>query len=179
MSFKKPRADAVLRNLPEAVHADLVHMLVVENEGYKEVQAWLAKEHGVKTSMGALAAFWNTDCLSFKLTRAKSAADTVRDQLTSARPDFDKATIGLISQRAFELMASPGASADEVAKLIGAINDAHRVDLKREDLAISKAKLKLLQDKAALADKAKGELENPKLTQEEKMARFKAIFGVK
>ena len=178
MSLRKPRSDARLRNLPEELRDELVRRLVIEGERYADVRDWLAKEHDVKTSTGALSEFWNTDCLSFKLSRARTAADAVKDQLTAARPDFDKATIGLISQRAFELIAAPGASADDVARLIGAINDAHRVDLKREELTISKAKLKLLQDKASLADKAKGELENVKLTPEEKMARIKAVFGI-
>lgn len=148
MSLRKPRADAVLRNLPEVVHADLVHGLVVERWGYKEAREWLKKEHGVTTSIGALGAFWGSDCLTFKLSRARSAAASVKESLAKARPDFDTATIGLISQRAFELMAEPDADAGALAKLVGAINDAHRVDIKREELGLSRRRVALLEEKA-------------------------------
>lgn len=148
MSFKKPRADAVLRNLPEAVHADLVRLLVEEGMSYRDVKDWLKETHKIDTSLGALSSFWNTDCLSYKLTKAKEAADLVRVEVSKARPDFDEATLGLISQRAFELIAAPGTSADELAKLIGAINDARRVDMKREELALGARRVKLLEEKA-------------------------------
>lgn len=151
MSLRKPRPDAVLRNLPDPVHAELVRRLVEEGEGYASVRDWLAAEHAVKTSLGALTAFWYSDCVPVKLTRARAAADGVKEALTAAAPDFDRAAAGALSQRVFELAAAPGVDAGELAKLLGALNDAHRVAIKRDEVALAQRRVRLLEEAAASA----------------------------
>lgn len=148
MSLRKPRADAVLRNLPEVVHADLVHGLVVERWGYKEAREWLKKEHGVTTSIGALCDFWNSDCVRFKLLRAKNTADSLKGDLANAGGDFGEAAVNALSQRVFELAIAPGVDADEVATLVRAITAHRRVENQSASLELANRRIRLLEEKA-------------------------------
>ena len=111
-------------------------------------------------------------------TKARAAADSVKDALHDARPDFDKAAAGALAQRVFELAAAPGVAAADLTKLIAALNDTRRLEAKFDELAISKRKLELLEKKAAEADAARGAVQDEQLTPEEKMARIKAVFGI-
>ncbi len=167
-SLRKPRADSVLRNLPDEVQDELVRRLVDEGEGYAKVKAWLFEEHKVTVSIGAIGNYWYSDCIRFKLTRARAAADGVKEALHAARPDFDRAAAGAIAQRVFELAASPAMDAGELVKLVGALNDTRRIEAKLEEIELSKRRVALLEEKAEadrrLLERAAGEAKSGGLT---------------
>ena len=151
MSLRKTRSDAVLRNLPDEVRDELVRRLVDEGQSYAEARDWLAAEHRVNVSLGTLGAFWYSDCVRVKLTKARAAADSVKDALHDARPDFDKAAAGALAQRVFELAAAPGVAAADLTKLIAALNDTRRLEAKFEELELAKRRVGLLEQKQAEA----------------------------
>ena len=148
MSLRKPRSDARLRNLPEELRDELVRRLVVEGERYADVRDWLAKEHAVKTSVGALSEFWNSDCVRVKFLRAKGTADTVKGDLAAAGGDFGEAAVNALSQRVFELAIAPGVDAEEVATLVRAITAHRRVENQSASLELANRRIRLLEEKA-------------------------------
>lgn len=151
MSFSKPRTDAVLRNLSEVVHTDLVRGLVVENWSYKQAKSWLETTHQVKTSLGALSEFWRTDCVRIKFLSARRAADDAKEYMKDSGEEFAAKAIDNLSQKVFELSLAPGVDADEVATLVRAITAHRRVENQSTALTLANRRVTLLESNAVQA----------------------------
>lgn len=167
-SLRKPRADAVLRNLPEVVHADLVRVLVVEGMSLVDAKDWLWTEHKVKTSTGALSEFWRTDCVRIKYLNARNVAESVTRDLRASGTEFAASAIDALSQRVFELAIAPGVDADEVATLVRAITAHRRVENQSAALTLANRRVTLLEEKAEadrkVLERAVGEAKSGGLT---------------
>lgn len=102
--MKKPRGDAKLKTLPDALQEALFQVL--RSTTAEKAAAWLLKDHGVKTSAGALSEFFSWYPLSRRLEQAASFADQLRDQLLKL-PDLnlDAAKLSQVAQVAFEARA--------------------------------------------------------------------------
>jgi hypothetical protein len=165
---RKPRADSVLKTLPDALQENLFQQL--RHNTLEKVQAWLAEKHEVKTSTAALSTFWAW-YQSSSLKPAAAFADSLAKQIEKM-PELalkaEQATA--ITQTVFELQAAQ----DRDPKLFLALGNAR---LKREKLKLDERKVRILEAKAALADKAQEVADNKSLTEAEQLQRYRQIFG--
>jgi pyruvate/oxaloacetate carboxyltransferase len=156
----------------------LIRWLTEENLPYDEVQERLHEDCGIKTSIGALSQFYATQCFSLRFSQAREIADTVAGEMARSPDKFDEATISLIRQKAFERAAARGGNLDELAILAKILHDSAKLRLKEQDLALTERRIKLLEEKAAQADQAKGIVGDKELTEQEKAARLRSLFGM-
>lgn len=172
----KPRSDSVLDGLPPERREQLVRWLVDENLSYQDAVARVWEKFGVKTSVSALQKFYARRCFTLRADQAKDFAELVVAQAEKDPARFDKATIALIHQKAFERAYARDGNLSELAVLAGILGDSAKLELKRRELELTERRVALLEQKAALADKAKGIVDDQTLTEEQKAARMREIF---
>jgi hypothetical protein len=180
MPGRKPRADSKLRTLPPDQRTALTDWLVEEGISYAEARERLAARYGVKTSLGAISDYWQTECFSLRYRAARSAADRIVETMREGdgATAFDEATLHAVGQRAFELAVARDADISGLTTLIKVIGDSAKLQIARERLEIDKRKVAVLEAKAAQADEAAAVTGDAKLTPEEKLARHRQIFGI-
>ena len=175
---RKPRADAKLKSLPPEQKAELTDWLASENVSYAEARERLAKRFGVSTSVGALQDFYSSECFGLRNRHARDVADELKTQLLDSPELFDEATIGAVSQRAFELAVARDADVDELATLVKMIGDSAKLRLKAQELKLSERRVAILEKKAAQAEAAETVTRDQKLTPDQREERYKEIFGI-
>lgn len=178
MSLKKPRADAKLLNLPEDQQEQLVAWLFSAGMTYQHVRALVRKEFGVTCSNAALSAFWSQVCaprLISRRSQSRVGADLVVEQARKDGPIFTEATLAMLRQKAFDLLADSNANPDDVRGLLALALKARDQDQKSEQIAQSERRLKLLE---AREDDTRQTLANPALSAADKEAKIKRIFGL-
>lgn len=170
MSARKTRADAILKNLPDALQEELFQLL--RRNTQEKVIAWLKERHGVSTSAGALSEFWGWYQRCGSLKQAATFADQLALQFAKM-PQLNLAAeqAAAITQTVFELQAAQ----DRDPKLFFALRKSQR-DSKK--LQLDERKVQILEAKAAAADKAAGIAGDEALTPEQKERRIKAVFGI-
>lgn len=77
--MKKPRGDAKLKTLPDALQEDLWQQLRRTHQ--VKAQAWLLEKHGVKTSTGALSDFYSWYPRQATLRSAAATSDELEATL--------------------------------------------------------------------------------------------------
>jgi ATP phosphoribosyltransferase regulatory subunit HisZ len=109
--MKKPRGDAKLKTLPPKLQAELFALL--QQHGYPEVKAMIAKEPGILTSTRALSEFYAWYPLSRHLEQATSFANDLKAQLANL-PEWQgkAAELEKLAQIAFETSAVQNQDAD-------------------------------------------------------------------
>lgn len=175
---KKPRSDAKLLGMPPHYQQALIRWLTEDNMSYVEARARLKEEYSVSTSLAALSQFYTTQCFSLRYSQAREVADTVAEEMAQSPEKFDEATIALIKQKAFERAVAKDGNLDELAILAKMLHDSKKLQIKEGDQKIAERRMALLERKAEAYDKAKGVLENKELTEEEKAAKMRALFGM-
>ena len=179
MSRKKRSDTKLLSLLNPQQQAHLRTLLVDENKSYQEAQTWLRDEYNVRVGIGAIQRFYASECFALRSSEAKEFAARVEQELIANDATFDKATLALIKQRAFERAYAKNGSIDELQKLAGMIGDSARLALKTKDVALTERRIVLLEQKAAQADAGKAVADATDLSPEEQLARFKQVFGAK
>jgi hypothetical protein len=174
---KKPRSDAKLLSMPPHYKEALIRWLTEDNLSYAEAKARLKEEYSVNTSTGALSQFYATQCFSLRYSQAREVADTVAEEMTLSPEKFDEATIALIKQKAFERAVAKDGNLDELAILAKMLHDSAKLRLKVQDQALQERRIKILEKKADMADKASAVTSDTELTDAEKLKRYKQIFG--
>jgi hypothetical protein len=97
----------------------------------------------------------------------------------AARPDrFDAATIALVRQKTFERAVARDGNLDELAILAKILNDSAKLRLKEKDQQLTERRVSLLEKKAAQADQAKGIVGDQALSDEQKAAQLRSLFGM-
>lgn len=172
---RKPRSDAKLLSLPTEQQEQLASWLTEENLSYAKARQRVKKEFGVSTSAAALQGFYSSFAAAWRYARAKGAADEFA-QLSAGQ--FDEATTKRLQQLLFELAVSQKVDLKAVKSLAKVIGDSHKLTLQRDRLSIDLRKVKLLEAKAALTDKASGIAGDEKLTDDEKGAQLRSLFGM-
>jgi hypothetical protein len=175
---RKPRSDAKLKSLPPNQREMLVRWLVDENLSYDQAVERLEKDFNVRTSVGALSAFYATECYSVRSSEAKEFAERVEQELLQGEPNFDLATLALVKKKLFERAYARDGDVDELAVLAKIIGDTAKLRLKEKDQEIATRRLAILEKKAAQADEAKSVAASEDLSAEEKERRLKAVFGI-
>lgn len=148
---RKPRSDSVLDGLPPERREQLVRWLVDENLKYPEAVQRVWEKFGVKTSVNALQRFYARKCFALRADQAREFADLVVEQAGQDPEKFDQATMALIRQKAFERVYARDGSPADLALVAGILGDSAKLELKRQELALSFERLKLQQLDAAKA----------------------------
>lgn len=174
----KPRSDSVLDSLNPEMKAQLVEWLVQDNLSYKDAKARLAEDFNIKTSVGALSRFYALHCFAFRSSEAKEFAEKVVADLQEGAPQFDQATLALVKQKAFERAYARNGNLKELLALSKIIGDSAKLTLKKRDQELAERRIVILEAKAALADKATGIASDGQLSDEEKGARLRGLFGM-
>ena len=165
---KKPRGDSRLKTLPPAVQAELFTQCQGKG-GYDAARAWLLAEHNVKTSAGSLSNFFGW--YPFSLSATASYAQQFEAELKKL-PALreDAAQLSQLSQLGFEMLAMRTNDLEGYATL-------KKIRLKEHEQSLTERRVALLEAKAKQADEAKQITDNAELSDAEKLARYKAIFG--
>ena len=144
---------------------------------------------GISSSLGALSRFKAAHIGWWSMERAKKQE---REFLTEHGDKLDEVTRNMVKVRLFQASANPNTSTKDVLKMkdllireAGLENDVKKLtgDVKLKERALeqkdrtleqSERKLQLLESKVGNANEA---MEDKELTPEEKVARWKQVFG--
>jgi len=168
---QKPRSDATLKTLPEAVQEALFALL--RTESYARVRDIAREKWEVQTSPAALSEFFRWYPLSRRLEVAKSTADEMAKILAGLGDvTLDAAAIQRATQAMFEAQALRANDSETYIQLA-------KLRLSREAGERDARRIALLETRAAQADKAEGVTRDETLTPEERAARLREIFGLR
>jgi hypothetical protein len=167
--MKKPRGDAKLKILPDALQEELWQIL--RRTTHEKAEAWLLSKHGIATSPAALSHFFSWYPRQGWLKQAANFSDTLKATLKNL-PAL-KATAAeaeQIAQVNFEILAAQNRDAELFLALRKEKREAKKLTLDERRIAI-------LEKKASEADEARKVTEDRDLSPEEQLTRFKQIFG--
>ena len=168
--MKKPRGDAKLKTLPDALQEELWQFL--RRTTAEKAAAWLEKTHGVATSAGALSEFFSwyprTGWLKQSANFASNLEATIR-KLPELRISAEQASE--IAQVSFEIQAAQNRDSELFLALQKGKLEARKTDQNERRVALQ-------EKKAALADQAKDIMGNKKLSEEEQAAQVRSLFGM-
>lgn len=185
---RKPRSDA---SPFDRFRADLDQWLTVDNLSYDETLAklravWPAGERvPSKSALARWAKRRRQEIVLERIATSAGRAKEVTDTLARNSGNAYDALLGLIGQAAFEIQMKKGAGLDmatlkDLAEVVqvGLIAKTAEANLriKEEDLKLKERRVILLEKKAA---DAANTLTDGALTDEQKMSRFREIFGIK
>ena len=153
MDGRKPRADAKLRNMPPNQRTALADWLVDGGLSYAEAKVKLASVYRVKTSIGAIANFYATECWNLRFRQAKGEADRVKELIAEEHPDFDKATLAALSQRVFDMSIAKDGSPKDILTLATVIGDSRRLEIEEKKLKLRREKNKQSASRLQLESK--------------------------
>ena len=156
----------------EGLEAVMRVMSWLYSSPYTVVVDMIADEYGVETSPAALSGYWRRFAdpyLSEQMRRASTAANRLKGELDTA--GVQRGTVDLITQLAFEVMSSPNPCPADVVKLSKLVLDSRKQDLDERKVA-------LMEEKARKADAAENIMTNSQLSEEEKAANMRALFGM-
>lgn len=164
--MRKTRPDSTIGSL-EPDLKDQVDELLLAGHPYRKVQELLA-ESGIKLSLTSIGEYYQRQVLPARIARQNRTAAELNK---IAIDGLDDATMQALRLTVFDLAASPKTDAKTLNVLMGLV-------LKAESLKQDDRRLKLLEQRAAQADKAQETASDSKLTEEEKMQKIRAIFGM-
>lgn len=164
--MRKTRPDSTIGSL-EPDLKDQVDELLLSGSSYRKVQELLA-EAGIKLSLTSIGEYYQRQVLPAKIARQNRTAEELNK---IAIEGIDDATMQALRLTVFDIAASPKPDAKTLNVLMGLV-------LKAESLKQDDRRLKLLEQRAAQADKAQATASDSKLTEEEKMQKIRAIFGM-
>lgn len=164
-----------LLNLPEISQARLADWLL-GGMTYHEANLLVEKEFGIapSASLGRYSRFWEQVCVPMLLRRRQRMAGTAAERAKEAAEnpaEFDRATLDALQQKAYELAESPTSNPKDVKSILMLL-------LKAKDQALEERRLVLLEAEAAKAQQAKAITADPELSQEQRAARMKELFGL-
>ena len=178
--MSKPRNP--LLQMPEEHQAKLADWLL-GGMPYHEANVLVEKELGVKasSSLERYTRFWEAVCVPQLLLRRQRMAGTAEQRADAAVKNpgrFDAATLDALRQKAYELAESTHADPKEVKAIMTLLLKARDQQLDEQRLQLDERKMVLLEKKAAAFDQAKGVLENKELTEAQRAARMREVFGI-
>ena len=193
--MRKPRGDARLKTLPREKQEQIIVWLKEHTQ--RRTAELVVGAYGIDTSPSALGEFYSWFFLSGRLEQAASFATQVKDTLKDL-PELalDEDKLSAAGQAIFETMALETADpklflglremrlierserTKEAALEQRRRESEGRAKVKERELALSERKVKLLEAKAAQADRAKATLGEAALSPAEKEKKLREIFGL-
>lgn len=185
---RKPRSDA---SPFDRFQADLDQWLTVENLSYKDTLerlrgVWPAGERVPSlSSLQRWAERRRQDLMLERIAASAAKAKEVTGAFAQNPGDAYSALLSMIGQAAFEMRLQRGEGLDmdtlkDLAQVVQvglvARNAEANLRIKEEELKLKERRVVLLEKKAAEATET---LEDGALSDEQKMARFREIFGIK
>ena len=186
--MRKPRSDA---SPFDRYREDLDQWLLVENLSYDEVlkrlkAIWKEVDRmPSRTSLQRWADRRRQEKVLDRIQASAQSANAVRSALAENPSDCFGALLGMIGQAAFEIRMQSGDAVDinvlkDLAQLAGvglkARHDEAVLKLREQELGLKERRIVLLEKQAADATDV---IKDGELTDEQKMARFREIFGIK
>lgn len=176
MNQKKPRSDSKIAALAPELRAEIARRLGEANQSYEDVSVWLA-EDGHRISITALCNWYSIHSWKEHKGSAREVAEAVRAEAASSG-DYDEATLALVKERAYILARTKGADVKDLATLAAIIGDSAKLRLKEREVALTERRILILEKKAARDDQTEGILKDGDLTEAEKAARLRGLFGM-
>lgn len=185
--FRKPLPSAKIKTLPDDVQNALLEFC--EKNTLAQAVAWLEEKHGIKSSDSAVSEWRSWRLLLRNVQTYNAQADELADALR-ARGDVPEDLVSRIAEAVFLSRASKDGDAKTFAAVASIIQRANEsrfeewrakevLELKRQQIEISRQELarknKALEAQIAKAKKALSA--ETKLTDEERVARMRAVFG--
>ncbi len=174
----KPRSDSKLASLNPQQKTQLRTWLIEENKSYEEVRELLRQDFNVRVGVTAVQRFYASDCFALRSSEAKDFAEQVVGELKTSGESFDTATLALVKQKAFERIYAKDGNLDELALLAKILGDSAKLELKKKDQQLTERRIAILEAKAKQADAAKTIAGDEQLTDSEKAAKMRALFGM-
>ena len=168
---RKPRSDSNLKTLPEEQQEAIFSRLSGKGGSYEKVRAWLFAEWDIKTSVGALQAWYSWYSLRQHVTQESNFVDSLVG-LMKEEGEFTLSTPQLAEFGNLLFMARAAREQDPKvwATILKLVNQ-------REALGLDSRRVALLEQKAAQADAVEKVASDKNLTAQEKEQRIKQIFG--
>lgn len=173
---KKARSDAGIKgkSLSDPQKLELASWLIDENLSYADARSRVAERFGVFVkSDSTVSDFYHSFALPWKYARSRGLAD---EFAKSVAGNFEPAALKRIQQLLFETAADRTVDFEALKTLAKILGDSHKLALNADRLDLDKRKLKLLEAKAALTDKAQAIAGDKTLSEEEQGARMRALF---
>jgi|GEM_PF-3113598 len=168
--MKKPRGDAILKNLPDAVQKAIweATVKITLPLGVE----WVRTNHGVKVSVSMLQKFLAWYPFSRPLERVAVYAQQFQQALT-ANPNLrlNAEQSSEAAHIAFEQFTIATQDIESHVAL-------RKLRLKEQEQQLAERRVALLEAAAEQAKQAKGIAGDEDLTPEEKESRIKAVFGI-
>lgn len=164
--MKKLRQDSVAANLPPFLK-DAVDEMFFSGTTYKAIQERVA-EDGISWSRTSIAQYYHNHVQPLMATRRKDIAAKLNKMDAGG---LDEAALQAVRMTVFDLASAPGSDPKTLKILMDLV-------IKAKQMKLDERKLSLLEKKAAVADAALETASDTKLTEEEKMKKIRAIFGM-
>ena len=175
MSDDEIRADAKLKNLPKGKLDELWLLRHPVDGGkkktYRKIQELLPKRFGLSASLSTLSEFYPWLRQKRRMEAARKRAEQAKRQLLDQNPDASPEELERLGQMIFTSETVEDGDIKGFVALLKASNT-------RRKLQLEERRIKILEEKAARADKAEDIIQDDNLTEEEKAANMRALFGM-
>lgn len=168
MEERKVRSDSKLKNLPEERQQHIFELC--SQKSFAEVREVLA-EDGLKTSATALKSFFRWYSLRSDFEETGSLVDEFCDLLKKEVPSLPEDQVFSYGQSAFSMLALRQGDTEAWARV-------QKLALKKRDQQLHERRITLLEQQAALAQKAQTAVQDSNLTPEQLQAKLREIFNL-
>ena len=138
----KPKANSKLAQLPPHQREQLIRWLVDENISLAAAAERVEQDFNVRVSTEAVRRFYASQCFMLRTSEAHEFAEQVANELVTIDPDFDKATMALVKQKAFERAYARDGDIDQLATLARIIGDTRTHALRERRLEFDQEKFR-------------------------------------
>jgi hypothetical protein len=169
---RKRRGDAALAGLPENRLAEIeaharAHTL-------DETAAWLAAD-GIKTSRTALSNWLNQRTWSATFRVCQEDALAFMQMVKQRKPELSEPDLEAFGNDYFQMQA---VRLNQPALFLEFRKARHKAATDDRKLSLEERRVTLLEKKAEQADAAKALVEDTSLTEAERAARMREVFGI-
>lgn len=164
---RKPRADSVLKTLPEERQEAIAALLA--SKTLQEVRAELRKD-GIVTSSSALSEFWSWWQLRAAMQRREARVSTMIEELRTKQPSISEADLFEYGQSLFGQMAIAEEDTASWYRTQRLALAKTKLDLERRRIEVLESQLKKVQQ--AVTEAKSGGLTPETLTKIEEAARL-------
>lgn len=171
----KPRPGDKLKTLPREVQDELMQ-LSEAGKSYDYIREWLAREFGLEIkSNSSLSEFRDFYLVRERYERSNSLAANITELLSKKLPQVPLEDLEKVGDAVFIAQSLHAQDAETFAMMRGVRQKDRSADIKERQVEIMERRLTLLEKQA---EKAKEAITSTTLTEAEKAARMKEIFGI-
>jgi len=146
---------------------------------YEKIVALAEKEFGIKTTTAAISRFWDSTYTPLALARRARAVSTsaaLAAEIKRKPGQWDRSVVDSIKETTFSILQTPGVDPGDVAKLTSLFLQTRNLEIKKEQLALQRRRVRLLEKQVTAAKEI---VANEKLSPEQLKSKLGEIYGVK